>query len=365
MKLAFVTDSFVPDVNGAARSLAQFVSCLEDLGHSVSVIRTGEKCTKDTVVSYFEIPRYPEIKIGGMSSYRFIELWRKWTPDVVYIAMESPMGYTALKACKELGIPVVSGFHTNFHHYTHAFRVGFLKWAVLKHIKDFHNDTQATVVPSLTVKEELKQLGFHHLHLVSRGVDTTLYNSNRRSDTLREKWGVSKNTPVVGYVGRISPEKNLPLFFKTLDSFKQQGKSIAPVIVGDGPLLPSLKKAHPDCHFTGNLSGEELAEAYASIDVFLFPSLSETFGNAVTEALASGTRVVSFSYASSQMHIQQEVNGYLSPVGDTTRFLQQAHKALDNVGHPEIIQAAEESMQLVCWKTITKKLEEVFLSVKK
>lgn len=366
MKLAFVTDSFVPDVNGAARSLAKFVDRLELLGHEVRVIRTGETKGKrgiDTVVPYFEIPRYPEIKIGSIGSFRFVEIWRKWTPDAVYIAMESPMGCTALKACKELGIPVVSGFHTNFHHYTNAFRIGFLKWAVLKHIRDFHNQTEATVVPSYTVKNELDSLGFERLNLVSRGVDTVLYNPEKRSEKLRQQWQASGKTPVVGYVGRVSLEKNLRLFFKTLTYLREQGHEPVAVVVGDGPLLPNLKKKYPDCIFTGCLSGQKLSAAYASIDVFLFPSLSETFGNSVTEALASGTRVVAYDYASAQMHIKQGINGYLAPPKDEQEFIQQAEKALKNVEKLEIPKAAKESVQEVSWEAVTRDLLTVFEKV--
>jgi glycosyltransferase involved in cell wall biosynthesis len=260
------------------------------------------------------------LKIGLPVNLRLKKQWRKSPPDLVHVATEGPLGIAALLAARSLDIPVSSSFHTNFHAYSRHYHVGFLRNAGLAYFRWFHNRAACTFAPSADVVAALGAAGFQNLHLMGRGVDTQLFNPARRDVALRASWGAGPDTPVAMCVGRLAAEKNLHLVVKTWAQLRASRPDLRLVLVGDGPLRPALERQFPEVHFAGAHRGEVLARHYASGDLFLFASVTETFGNVVTEALASGLVTVAYDYAAGRAHMRDGENGFLADFDDDDAF---------------------------------------------
>jgi glycosyltransferase involved in cell wall biosynthesis len=223
-----------------------------------------------------------------------------------------------------MGIPAATGFHTRFDTYADHYGVGFLTPVVRGYLRRFHRRAAATLVPTDALAAELTVLGVDTARLLRRAVDTQLFHPRYRSAELRETWGVDGNTPVVLYVGRIAPEKNLDLAVRTFRAIQQQVPKARYVWVGDGPARAALQAANPDFIFVGMQRGEALARHYASADLFPFPSLSETFGNVILEALAAGLPVVAYEEGAAREHLLHGQNGYRIDAGDEKSFIESA-----------------------------------------
>jgi glycosyltransferase involved in cell wall biosynthesis len=182
-----------------------------------------------------------------------------------------PLGWSAVRIAQCLGIPVLTGFHTNYHSYSRHYRVGWLQRLVFRYLCGFHNRSTGTLVPSVDLRDRLQARGFKNVRVLGRGVDSQLFAPEHRSRELRRDWGVSDTDLAIVYVGRIAPEKNLGLAVDAYHAMKRFSASLKFVIIGDGPLRASLQKEHADLIFLGTHTGERLARHYASADVFLFP----------------------------------------------------------------------------------------------
>jgi len=333
LHVCFVTETYPPEINGVAMTLLRFVTGLINKGHHVSLVRPRQQtydrpgCCVDptvTLVTGIPIPGYKGIHLGLSSSLRLRRIWENNRPSVIYIATEGPLGFAALKAAKKLDIPVISGFHTNFHTYMKHYHIGIIKSVVLGALRKFHNDTAGTLVPSPDLHHDLIDKGFKNVHIVSRGVDCELFNPNRRDASIRSAWGVKDSDSVVLYVGRLAAEKNIDLFLSTYRKMKSVSNRLKAVIIGDGPLYNKLAKENPDVIFCGMQRGRKLAAYYASADIFLFPSETETFGNVVLEAMASELAVVAYDYAAASIHIKNQQNGVSVPLPDVQSYIEQA-----------------------------------------
>jgi glycosyltransferase involved in cell wall biosynthesis len=194
----------------------------------------------------------------------------------------------------------------------------------MQYLRRFHNRTAATFVPCHTLRAELLERGFQRVEVMSRGVDAHLFTPARRSTELRRHWNAGADAPVLIYVGRLASEKNVPLALRAFEAVHAQRPDARLVVVGDGPQRRSLQASHPQVHFVGLQRGSELAAHYASADVFLFPSLSETFGNVTLEAMASGLAVVAFDAAAAGALIRNGRNGLLAPAADADAFVRAA-----------------------------------------
>lgn len=214
------------------------------------------------------------------------------------------MGWSAIHATNALGIPVISDFHTNFHQYTDHYSLGLFKRIAVRYLRVLHNQTRLTLVPTNKLANSLRRQGFRRLGVLARGIDTDRFNPRYRRPDLRASWGAGPDDPVLMTVGRIAPEKNLPLAIRAYGSARERAPGARMVVVGDGPARVSLASAHPDVHFAGTQTGRALAEHYAPADIFVFPSLSETFGNVTLEAMASALAVVAFDYAAARAYWQ-------------------------------------------------------------
>lgn len=332
--ISVVTETYRPEINGVALTLGRLVDGLRDLGHQVTIVRPRWKETGDglrdlaaadvTVVPGLPIPGAHGVQFGLPSAGRLHRLWQRRRPDAVYVATEGPLGWCAVRVAKRIGIPVFSGFHTNFHSYSVHYRFGRLRTAILRYLAYFHGRTDGTIVASPDLRDHLQQLGVKRVSVLGRGVDSRLFNPSRRCPTLRRQWGAEEDDLVAICVGRVAPEKNLDLAVQAYRAMHAASPSARLVMVGDGPSRASLQRRYPDILFAGVQTGEQLARHYASADVFLFPSETDTFGNVTLEAMASGLTVVAYDYAAAHQHISHGETGLLAPLGDAQAFVQAA-----------------------------------------
>lgn len=331
LRVAVVTETYPPEINGVAITVARMVRGLRAEGHEVQVIRPrqpGDDDARGAAGAGFDvltrgipIPRYPGLRMGWPCGARLRRLWREARPDVVHVATEGPLGWSAVRAAHALGIPCVSEFRTNFHAYSQHYGVGCLQGAVLGYLRRFHNRCHATMTPTAALAAELAKEGFERLRVVGRGVDTGLFNPARRSVDLRRQWGVGPEDLVVLSVGRLAPEKNLALLERTASAIGSARPGTRLVVVGDGPCEASMQGRWPGAVFAGRQRAEALATHYASGDLLLFPSLTETFGNVTLEAMASGLGVVAFRYGAAAEVIKDGCSGWLAPRGDANAFV--------------------------------------------
>ncbi len=277
-------------------------------------------------VQGWAIPRYADLQFGLPDYPRIKHTLEQIHPDIVHIATEGPLGLAALIAAKRQHIPATTGYHTQFHDFSRHFGLGIIARPMMAYFKWFHNASKATCVPSLKTQNDLQALGFKRLVEVGRGVDLETFSPSHRSDALRQQWGAQEQYTVLTMVSRLSPEKSVDLVieaFKALQS-AQLHRAIKLVIVGDGPDRSRLEAlaadSGDDIIFTGAKTGVELAEHYASGDAFIFASQVETFGNVVTEAMASGLPVYAFDDAAAGMLVTQD-SGRLAPMGSKHDFI--------------------------------------------
>ncbi len=322
MKLTIVTETFPPEINGVAMTFGHIARELGRRGHQVTVCRP-RRADLATILPVSEynvvlvrgvpIPGYTMLRLGLPAGGLLKRRWRADRPDLVHVVTEGPLGASAITAARALGIPVTSSFHTNFHTYTHHYGFAPLHRVALAWLRHVHNRTLRTFAPTNELCEELRGQGFNDVLLLSRGVDTRQFCPTRRNPVLRSAWGASDEDPVVLHVGRMAAEKNYPLIFRAFAAMRAANPRCRFVLVGDGPLRASLQREHPDYIFPGFIPRDELARHYASADIYIHASLTETFGNVLTEAMASGLAVAGFDYAAARQFIQHNGNGLAIP----------------------------------------------------
>lgn len=358
MKITFVTDTYTPQANGVATTLERLVNGLRERGHEVDVVRPAVlACDEEGLeVPSFGLPGYREVRFGFPMRLVLQARWSRRRPDVIYVATETPLGASAITAARALGIPAASGFHTNFQQYVAHYRMPLLEKATLSYLRRVHNRSACTFVPSSDVIEQLDAQGFENLQLLPKGVDTKLFHPRKRSSELRRNWGLRPGGLAGIYVGRIAAEKNLPLVVETFREIQRRIPDFKGVFVGDGPKLEELRRDHPEFVYAGILRGEALAEHYASADLFIFPSLTETFGNVTLEAMASGLAVVAYDYAAARQHIVSGTNGFAAPFDDREAFLALATEAAGRDLGP-VREEARASARRVRWKKVVKHFE--------
>ncbi|TVR52507.1 MAG: glycosyltransferase family 1 protein [Puniceicoccaceae bacterium] len=318
-------------------TLNRLVRGLAGRGHELTVVRPRQAADRgagreedfaEWLVPGLPLPKYEGLMMGLPVVGRLWKRWREVPPDLVHIATEGPLGWAALGAARRLGIPVSTSFHTNFHRYGRHYGYGMLQEVAVGFLRSFHNQAACTLVPTREMVEELAAEGFQRLGVLSRGVDGGLFAPGCRDPGLRCRWGVDTDGLAVVYVGRLAKEKNIGLAVEAFLEIKRREPVARFILVGDGPERMKLEKEYPDFVFSGMRSGPDLAAHYASGDLFLFPSETETFGNVVTEALASGLLVLAYEMAAARQFIRSGVNGLTVPPGDRAAFIAAAAGAL-------------------------------------
>ncbi|MBL8252759.1 MAG: glycosyltransferase family 1 protein, partial [Candidatus Competibacter sp.] len=297
MRVSVVTETYPPEINGVALTVARWIDGLQRRGHLVQLIRAHQDANDERELDNsldtlrlpgFKIPGYPQLQGGWPARRAILKQWQQARPDLVHIVTEGPLGYSALRTARELRIPVSTSFHTNFQQYSRHYHIGWLAAPIMAYLRHFHNLGAQTLVPTAELAEQLQAIGFQHMQVLARGVDTSLFSPQRRAPALREHWGVAPHSPAVLYVGRLAAEKNLELAVTAFQAIRLVRPDARLILVGDGPMTPRLRARHSGFVYCGMRHGLDLAAHYASADLFLFPSLTETFGNVVLEAMASG-----------------------------------------------------------------------------
>ncbi len=373
LNIAVVTETYPPDINGVAHTLSKIVQGLQARGHVIWLVRPRQPGVDVALVnnSYQEllvrglpIPFYRQLRLGLPAKRELLRLWTRQRPDIVHIATEGPLGWSALQVARKLKLPISTDFRTNFHAYSQHYGIGWLRGAILAYMKKFHNAAHATMVPTAALEGELAGSGFKRLSVVPRGIDTSLFSPAQRQAKLRSSWGVSEQDRVLLYVGRLAVEKNLGAVIDSYRALKLQHPDIKLVLVGDGPLRNELQQKHPDIVFAGFRVGQDLARHYASADLFMFASKTETFGNVTIEAMASGLAVVAFRHAAAGELIVSGKNGMLAEPSDVQGFQAAAQALLNDPAHMRAVgQQAWQTAHALGWPKVVEKTESIFQKI--
>ncbi|NTU97476.1 MAG: glycosyltransferase family 1 protein [Chlorobiaceae bacterium] len=326
MKIALYAGTYVKDKDGAVRTIYQLVSSLRKGGHTVVVWSPDVSSADDydgmTVhrMPSVPIPLYPDYRLGFFTeeTRRQLDIL---APDIIHISTPDLIGRKFLLYAKKHSIPVGSAYHTDFPSYLQYYRLGFAENALWKYFCWFYNTCDIVLVPSESMRHRLEARRISNVEIWSRGIDKGLFDPSRRSLELRKKWDASERTVFV-YAGRFVHYKDIEIVMQVYERFMQDGyrDRVRFVMIGSGPAEDEMRARMPEAVFTGYLTGLDLPEAYASGDVFLFPSTTETFCNVTLEAFASGLPCVVSDIGGCGELVDKSGAGFVVKAGDADAF---------------------------------------------
>ena len=340
MRIAVFTDTFLPQVNGVTNTLRCLGNYLEAEGIEYIFITPEQKQKTEQILpynmeSFFSTPfiLYPECRFTLPNMLRLNRVIGDFQPDIIFLMTEFSMGLSGLIYGKKHGIPVISNYSTNFTTIIRQYKFGVLEKALDNYLRWFHNEADLCVTPSKESGKELEKFGVNEISIFSRGIDFDNFSPEKRNSDFKKIYGVEDKILLL-YVGRLSMEKDLAVLrdsmFKLNELYKDK---IALIVTGEGPMKSELEQTMPDnVIFTGYKKGAELAEIYASCDIFAFPSSFETFGNVVLEASASGLPVVGVKEGGVLELIDHGKTGYLANPRDPEDFAFFLEKLIVEVG---------------------------------
>lgn len=371
MRVTLVTETYSPQVNGVSRTLGQLVRHLRERGDDVQVIHPDYGEAPDGA-DHFRVrsaimPFYKDLHVPVppfWAVHRAVDAFR---PNLVHIATEATLGLSLLRYALRRALPVVSSFHTNFDQYSGHYRVGWAKGTIWRYLRWFHNRTRETYVPSRTTIAELEQRGFERLVLWPRGVDSDLFRPGRPGrEAVRAELGFGPDDVVIGYVSRIAAEKNVGFLAEALEIVARERPQARFLFVGDGPSRDELeRRMGPHARFAGYRKGEDLADHYAAADLFVFSSLTETFGNVILEAMASALPVIALRAGGVADTVRPGLTGALiDPDAPPQRF---ADAVLSFIDDPSLRARTAEAARSYAlgqsWSSIMESLRERYQAV--
>jgi glycosyltransferase involved in cell wall biosynthesis len=360
MRIAIFTETFLPKLDGIVNTVCYLLEHLADCGHkSIMFAPEGAPShyaeTAITRLAGITFPLYPELKLVPPILDVEKELI-EFQPDLVFVLNPCSLGLIGLRHARALDLPVVASYHTDIPGYAERYGLSLLREPLWAYFRWLHNQADLNLCPSHFTKTELKAHGFERLKVWTRGIDSERFHPHHRNDAWRERLsGGTADGPILLYVGRLAHEKRVEWLRPVLDAVPQARLAL----VGDGPARPMLEAlfAGTNTVFTGYLRGKDLSHAYASSDIFLFPSANETFGNVVLEAMASGLPVVVSRSGGPVDHIIDGKTGFFADPIDPTEFIATV-KAL--VMSPEKARAigrqARAQAETRTWETIFEEL---------
>ncbi|MCT1412045.1 glycosyltransferase family 1 protein [Corynebacterium sanguinis] len=361
MRVGIVAESFLPNINGVTNSVLRVLEYLKEEGHEAIVIAPGARDFQEEVPDYlgFEIVRVPTVMIPlvdslpiGVPTTTITSALADFEPDVIHLASPFVLGGAGMLAALQLGVPTVGLYQTDVAGFATQYHAAVLANVAWDWTRNIHSNCELTLAPSSEAIRELEDHGIGNVYHWGRGVDTTLFHPLKRSDTLRRQWDPTGRKKIVGFVGRLASEKGV---HRLAPLVSEPGVQL--VIVGDGPERKALQNTLTNAVFTGALSGEDLARAYASLDLFVHTGEFETFCQAIQEAQASGVPTIGPRAGGPIDLIKEGYNGLLLDVEsfeatlvDATRYL------LDDARHAELQSNARESVADKTWHALCEQL---------
>ena len=353
MRIAVASESFLPRINGVTNSVARVLEHVERTGHEAIVyapgVDDGSSYAGTSVVGlpWVPMPGYREVCISTAGTRTFVNHFREFRPDVIHLASPFVIGPPVIRAARQLDIPVVAVFQTDMAGFASQYGLSALQDIAWNRLRRIHDAADVTLVPSSATYRMLEEHGFSRLALWPRGVDVERFNPQHRSEALRS--GIATDGRVlVGYVGRLANEKEVA----QLSVFNDEPRGQV-VVVGDGPERESLQELMPNAHFTGLLTGHELAEVVASLDIAVHTGRHETFCQSVQEAMASGVPVVAPASGGPLDLVQSSRTGWLYRPGDKQDLYERVMDLVgDSYKRTAMGQAARIAVQHRTWSHI-------------
>ncbi len=363
LRVAIFTRNYNHIRDGVSLTLNRLVAFLEK--QNIPVIVFGPTTDEPELDHNGEFIAVPSVPMPGRAEYRVTvgfpdsaqKRLREFNPTLVHLATPDLLGFRAMRWAQNKGIQVVASYHTHFTGYLKYYNLEILELLGWKYLDWFYSQCHHVYAPSPSIANELNKKEISDgIRIWARGVDTGQFHPDKRDEAWRHSAGLTDGDKAVTFVSRLVWEKNLQTF---VDAVKKLEGSVKPIIVGDGPAMNELRDILPGAFFTGFITGDELATAYASSDIFFFPSETETFGNVTLEAMASGLPSIVADAPGSKSLIESGINGYLSPPKDTVQFAHCIQKLLDdNILRTKMGKAARQKALAYSWDTVNAKLLE-------
>jgi phosphatidylinositol alpha 1,6-mannosyltransferase len=340
MRIAIFSEVYWPMVSGVGVTLERLVRALTARGHAVRIY-TATYSLPPGVPDRLEVHRspsiplflYPDVQWAFPRQREIVADLAQFRPDVVHVATEFALGLAGLKAAGQLGVPVIASAHTDYQKYARRYGVGFVLQMGWIYLRWFYGHAHRVLVPSRIYERDLNHRGVRHTGLWTRGVDPAEFHPRFRSEAYRARFGVGPDDLLVTYIGRLAKEKDLQRLIAAWETLRDRRGNAQLVLAGRGPLEEELRsRPIPGIHLAGLLSGRELAEAYASADLFVFPSSTETFGNSLLEAMGSGLPALSVHAGGVLEFAEHDVNAWLVPPRDTSALTSALARLMSDPG---------------------------------
>jgi glycosyltransferase involved in cell wall biosynthesis len=334
MRVAIFTDTFKPQVNGVCRYLEEMQKYMDEnqIAYRLFVPGGQSEAEMKNVTVFHGRPfiLYPELSIS-LPDYSIVDReLNTFKPDIIYLATEVSMGLVGLKYARRHNVPVVAAYHTDFPHYLRCYRLNFFVSPVWKYLAWFHSFSEMNVCSSMETFDQLLEHRIGALNMIGHGIDCEKFSPAMRSDSMRKYYAPNVETLLL-YVGRLAQEKNLDVLLNACSEIQESRNDLKLLIVGDGPAKSWLEKQNiPNVILLGYKSGEELSTIYASADIFVFPSASETFENVILEAMSSGLPVVAVNAGGVKDSLQHMHNGLAFRPGDHIDMAECIQKLMDD-----------------------------------
>lgn len=368
MRIAIFSEVYWPMVSGVGVTLRRLADSLLDRGHAVRVYsasyRLPESGDRPEVHRSTSVPffLYPDVQWAFPRPRALVDDAAAFRPDVIHAATEFAMGYAAVRVAGQLGVPLVASAHTDYEQYAGRYRVEWAVRAGWRYLRWFYGHAETVLCPTRIYEKHLHSRGVMHTGIWSRGVDASLFRPDARSNAYRAALGARPGDLVVTYVGRLAREKNLELLLDAWTQIHARHPSARLVLVGQGPLEEEIAgRRLPGVHLTGLLTGRDLAEAYASADLFAFPSVTETFGNVLLEAMASGLPSVVAAAGGVLEFAEHGTNAWLVQPDSADGLVDGLHRLMGDAGLRRALAAgALEGARTHRWPDVDDRLLEQY-----
>lgn len=364
LRVAIFTGNYNHIQDGVSLTLNRLVAFLEEQG--IPVIVFGPTVDEPAIDHEGEFVPVPSVPVPGRPEYRITvgfpekaqRRLREFNPTLIHLATPDVLGFRAMRWGQANNIQIVASYHTHFTSYLKYYNLDMLKMLGWKYLAWFYSQCKHIYVPSPSMADELNEEGIDEgIRIWARGVDTEQFNPDFRDMEWRRSIGFEDDDKIVTFVSRLVWEKNLQTYVDTVKRLQQTHSNIKAMIVGDGPAKKELEHMLPEAHFTGFITDDDLSRAYASSDVFLFPSETETFGNVTLEAMSSGLPCIVADATGSRSLVESGVNGFLAAPRDTQAFAECIAKIVDDSDLEEKMgEAARQKALAYSWENVNGKL---------